>query len=203
MRVSWWIFLPASQKLSRSHLHSYRSWSSCWTQSFSVTVSANFNWGKIYDIFSPLCLHIFPPRPCNKLFFFHRRCTGGKYSFPLCQCFPPVSMFFPLAMLYGIYFTFLPRQLLGYELEEKQCNISPLVQFFPTCDRKTRKKLMEERNFFIFFPISIFFPLGPCCIWFPFSDNYGIEVHENDDFYPWLNCTVHCSACKLQWFCYE
>jgi hypothetical protein len=39
--------------------------------------------------------------------------------------FPPVSMFFPLAMLYGIYFTFLPRQLFGYELEEKQYNIFP------------------------------------------------------------------------------
>jgi hypothetical protein len=34
-------------------------------------------------------------------------------------------MFFPLVMLYGIYFTFLPRQLLGYELEEKQYNIFP------------------------------------------------------------------------------
>jgi hypothetical protein len=32
---------------------------------------------------------------------------------------------FPLVMLYGIYFTFLPRQLLGYELEEKQYNIFP------------------------------------------------------------------------------
>ncbi len=44
------------------------------------------------------------------------RCTGGKYSW---------SMFFPMAMLYGIYFTFLLRQLLGYELEEKQYNIFP------------------------------------------------------------------------------
>jgi hypothetical protein len=34
-------------------------------------------------------------------------------------------MFFSLAMLHGIYFTFLPRQLLGYELEEKKYNISP------------------------------------------------------------------------------
>jgi hypothetical protein len=39
-----------------------------------------------------------------------------------------LSMFFPLVMLYGIYFTFLPRQFLGYELEEKQytvksCNV--------------------------------------------------------------------------------
>jgi hypothetical protein len=34
-------------------------------------------------------------------------------------------MFSPLAMLYGIYFTFLPRQLFGYELEEKRYNIFP------------------------------------------------------------------------------
>jgi hypothetical protein len=50
------------------------------------------------------------------LFYFRGRCTGGKYS---------LSMFFPLAMLYGIYFTFPLRQLLGYELEEKQYNILP------------------------------------------------------------------------------
>jgi hypothetical protein len=36
-------------------------------------------------------------------------------------------MFFSLAMLYGIYFTFLARQLFGYELEEKQYNIFPSV----------------------------------------------------------------------------
>jgi hypothetical protein len=50
------------------------------------------------------------------LFYFRGRCTGGKYS---------LSMFFPLAMLYGIYFTFLLRQHLGYELEEKPYNIFP------------------------------------------------------------------------------
>ncbi len=44
---------------------------------------------------------------------------------PCVYVFPHVSMFFPLAMLHGIYFTFLPRQLLGYELEEKQYNIFP------------------------------------------------------------------------------
>ena len=59
------------------------------------------------------------------------------------------------------------------------------------------KKLMGERKV-VFFPISIFFPHGPCCIWFPFSDSYGTEVHENDDIYPWLN--VHSSACKFNDF---
>jgi hypothetical protein len=98
-------------------------------------------------------------------------------------------MFFPLAMQYGIYFTFLPRQLLGYELEEKQYNIFPPGPvFFLLVTEKLVKKLMGERKM-VFFPISIFFPLGSCCIWFPSSDSYGIEVHENDDFYPWLKCT--------------
>ncbi len=69
---------------------------------------------------------------------------------------------------------------------------SPLVQFFSYLWQKNLlKKLMGERKM-VFFPISIFFPLGPCCIWFPFSDSYGIEVHENDEFYPWLKCTFFC-----------
>ena len=55
--------------------------------------------------------------------------------------------------------------------------------FFLTCDRKT-----------------LFFPHGPCCIWFPFSDSYGTEVHKNDDIYPWLKCTIHSSACKFNDF---
>jgi hypothetical protein len=40
---------------------------------FFVTVSGYFNWGKIYDIFSP-CVFIFPP---------------------VSSFFPPVSLFFP------------------------------------------------------------------------------------------------------------
>jgi hypothetical protein len=95
-------------------------------------------------------------------------------------------MFFPLAMLYGIYFTFLPRQLLGYELEEKHYNIFPPGPvFFLLVTEKLVKKLMGERKM-VFFPISIYFPHGPCCTWFPFSDSYSTEVHENDDIYPWL-----------------
>jgi hypothetical protein len=75
-------------------------------------------------------------------------------------------MFFPLAMLYGIYFTFLPRQLLGYELEEKQYNIFPPGPvFFLLVTEKLVKNLMGERKMVYFSHISIFFPLGPCCIW--------------------------------------
>ncbi len=52
-------------------------------------------------------------------------------------------MFFPLVMLYGIYFTFLPRQFLGYELEEKQYNIFPPGPvFFLLVTEKLVKKLM-------------------------------------------------------------
>jgi hypothetical protein len=54
-----------------------------------------------------------------------------------------LSMFFPLVMLYGIYFTFLPRQFLGYELEEKQYNIFPPGPvFFLLVTEKLVKKLM-------------------------------------------------------------
>jgi hypothetical protein len=35
-------------------------------------------------------------------------------------------------------------------------------------------ELMGERKM-VFFSISLFFHLGPCCIWFPFSDSYGIR----------------------------
>ncbi len=75
--------------------------------------------------------------------------TGGKYS---------LSMFFPLAMLYGIYFTFLPRQLLGYELEEKQYNIFPPGPvFFLLVTEKLVKKLIGERKM-VFFPHFNIFP---------------------------------------------
>jgi hypothetical protein len=63
--------------------------------------------------------------------------------------------------------------------------------FFLLVTEKLVKKFMGERKM-VFFPISIFFPHGPCCIWFPFSDSYGTEVHENDDIYPWLKCTFFC-----------
>jgi hypothetical protein len=97
-------------------------------------------------------------------------------------------MFFPLAMLYGIYFTFL----LGYELKEKQYNIFPPGPVFSLLvTEKLVKKLMGERKM-VFFSHFHIFPLGLCCIWFPFSDSYGIEVHENDEFYPWLKCTFFC-----------
>jgi hypothetical protein len=45
----------------------------------------------------------------------------GKTFFPSVSMFSPCVYVFPLAMLYGIYFTFL----LGYELKEKQYNIFP------------------------------------------------------------------------------
>ncbi len=109
-------------------------------------------------------------------------------------------MFFPLAMLYGIYFTFLTRQLLGYELEEKHYNIfppGPVFFLLLLVTEKLVKNLMEERKMVYFLHISIFFPLGPCCIWFPFLDSYGIEVHENDDFYPWLKCTFFCMQTSM------
>ncbi len=71
---------------------------------FFVIVSAYFNRGKIYDIFSPcafiflLCLY-FSPRPCNNCSTF----TGGvrrEIFFPSVSMFFPCIYVFPLAMLY-------------------------------------------------------------------------------------------------------
>jgi hypothetical protein len=60
-------------------------------------------------------------------------------------------MFFPLAMLYGIYFTFLPRQLLGYELEEKQYTIFPPGPvFFLLVTEKLVTKLMGKEKWYFF-----------------------------------------------------
>jgi hypothetical protein len=61
---------------------------------------------------------------------------------------------------------------------------------------KLVKKLLGKRKM-VFFPTSIFFPHGPICIWFPFSDSYGTEVHENDDIYPWLKCSQGCDLYLL------
>jgi hypothetical protein len=69
------------------------------------------------------------------------------------------AIFFPLVMLYGIYFTFLPRQFLGYELEEKQYNIFPPGPvFFLLVTEKLVKKLMGERKRY-FFPFPYFSPM--------------------------------------------
>jgi len=66
---------------------------------FFVILSAYFTRGK-YMIFFPLRLYI-----SSCVFIFHldhviivllsQAVYRGKYFFPLCQCFPPVSMFFP------------------------------------------------------------------------------------------------------------
>jgi hypothetical protein len=135
----------------------------------------------MYDIFSPcvfICFLLGHVINCSTF-------TGGvlgenilslcvKVS-PLCLCFPP----------------FLPRQLLGYELEEKRYNILPPGPVFPTCDRKTCKKLMGERKM-VFLSHFHIFPPWTMLYLVPFSESYGIEVHENDDFYPWLTCTFFC-----------
>jgi hypothetical protein len=56
-----------------------------------------------------------------------------------------------------VYFTFLPRQLLGYELEEKQYNIFPP---FLLVTEKLVKKLMGERKMVgIFFPFPYISPM--------------------------------------------
>ncbi len=84
-----------------------------------------FQLGENIWYFFPLYLYFFPPRPCNNCSTF----TGGVLGenilslcvnvFPLCLCFPP-----------GHAFTFLPRQLLGYEMRRNNIIFSPWSGLF-------------------------------------------------------------------------
>ncbi len=107
-------------------------------------------------------------------------------------------MFFPLAILYGIYFTFLPRQLLGYELEEKQYyTFPPGPVFFPTCDRKTCKKINGGKNS-IFFPFPYFSPMDHAVFGSPSHTVKVLRCMKMMIFTLGLN--VHSSACKFNDF---
>jgi hypothetical protein len=105
---------------------------------------------------------------------------------------------FPLVMLYGIYFTFLPRQFLGYELEEKQYNIFPPGPvFFLLVTEKLVEKLMGERKM-VFFPISIFFPMDHAVFGSPSQTVTVLRCMKMMIFTLGLN--VHSSACKFNDF---
>ncbi len=122
-----------------------------------------FNWGKIYDIFSP-CLYFSPCvfifSPCVFIFSLlgHAiNCStfaGGVLGENiLCLCFSP----WPCCMVFIC--PFLPRQLLGYELEEKQYNIFPPGPvFFLLVTEKLIKQLMGERKMVFFSHFHIFPP---------------------------------------------
>ncbi len=118
--------------------------------------STKIQLGKNIWYFFPLCLYFFPL--C--LYFFPlghaincSTLTGGVLGENILSLCVNV---YPLAMLYGIYFAFL----LGYELKEKQYNISPLVQFFSYL---WQKNLLEKMNGGkkngIFSPFPYFSPL--------------------------------------------
>ena len=115
------------------------------------------------------------------MFYFRGRCTGGKYS---------LSMFSPWSCCMVFILPFFLDSFLDMSLRRNNIIFSPLVQFFPTCDRKTCRKINGGKKNGIFSHFHIF-PHGPCCLWFPFSDSYVTEVHEND-IYPWLKCTFFC-----------
>ena len=109
----------------------------------------------------------------------------GKIFF--CLCFSPWSC----CMVFIL--PFFLDSFLDMSLRRNNIIFSPLVQFFsPFMTEKLVKLGGKKNGIFSYFHIC---PHGPCCIWFPFSDSYGTEVHENDDIYPWLN--VHSSACIL------
>jgi hypothetical protein len=131
---------------------------SCCTQSFFVTESAYFSWGRICDIFFP-CIVIFSLRGHALLSL---AVYWGKIFF---SC---VSMFFPCVSVFppGHAFTFLPRQLLVYELEENNIILPPWSSFIPTCDRKHVKNLIGERKWYIF-PYFHNFPPWTMLYWVP------------------------------------
>ncbi len=72
--------------------------------------------------------------------------------FPLCLCFSP----WPCCMVFTLP-SFLDS-FLDMSLRRNNIIFSPLVQFFPSCDRKTFKKLMGERKNGIFPHFHIFPP---------------------------------------------
>ncbi len=115
-----------------------------------------------------------------------RACTGGKYS---------LSMFFPLAMLYSIYFTFLPRQLLGYELEEKQYNIFPPGPVFFLL---VTEKITGGKKNGIFFPFPYFSPMDHAVFGSPSQTVTVLRCMKMMIFNLGLN--VHSSTCKLNDF---
>ena len=104
---------------------------------------------------------------------------------------------FPLVMLYGIYFTFLPRQLLGYELEEKQYNIFPPGPvFFPIYDRKTCKTWGKEKWYF--FPFPYISPINHAVFGSTAQTVTVLRCMKMMIFTLGLN--VHSSACKFNDF---
>ncbi len=141
------------------------------------------------SLFFPLCLYFSPCVFIFSLLGHAINCStfaGGVLGENiLCLCFSP----WPCCMVFIL--PFFLDSFSDMSLRRNNIIFSPLVQFFfLLVTEKIVKKLMGERKM-VFFPISIYFPHRPCCIWFPFSDSYRTEVHEND-IYPWLKCTFFC-----------
>jgi len=101
-------------------------------------------------------------------------------------------------MLYGIYFSFLPRQLLGNELEEKQYNIFPPgPAFFLLVTEKLVKKLMGEKNG-IFSPFPYFSPMVHAVFGSP-SQTVTVRRCMKMMIFT-LGLNLHSSACKFNDF---
>jgi hypothetical protein len=142
-----------------------------------------FQLGENIGYFFPLCLYLLGYAINCSTF------TGGVLGEIF---FPSVSMFFPIAMLYGIHFTFL----LGYEFKEKQYNIfPPSPVFFLLVTEKFVKKLMGERKM-VFFPFPYFSPLDHAVFGSPSKTVTVLRCMKMMSFTLGLN--VHSSACKLQ-----
>jgi hypothetical protein len=106
-------------------------------------------------------------------------------------------------MLFGIYFTFLPRQLLGYELGEKQYNIFPPgpVSFLLVTEKQTCKKITGGKKNVIFSSFPYFSPLDFAVFGSTSQTVTVLRCMKMMIFTLGLN--VHSSAYKLQLFCYE
>ena len=111
------------------------------------------NWGKIYYIFSP-SVFIFSPLGHAIIFllsqtvYWGENIARGKSNHIFHA---EHNLFLWQYLSWG--------QLLGYELDEKQYNIFPPGPvFFPTCDRKTCKKINGGKKNGIFSHFHIFPP---------------------------------------------
>ncbi len=134
-------------------------------------------------IFSP-CVFIFSLLAMQLIFLLSRAVYWRKIFF--VYVFPPGH-----AVLYLIFILpFFLDSFLDMSLRRNNIIFSPLVQFFPTCDRKKLvKKINGGKKNGIFSHFHIFPPWTMLYLG-PFSDSYGTKVHEN--VLKWLKCTFFC-----------
>ncbi len=157
------------------------------------------NWGKIYDIFSP-SVFIFPTVslffPPVSSFFHAINCSTFAGSVLgeniLCLCFSPC----PCYMVFIL--PFFLDSFLDMSLRRNNIIFSPWSSFFPTCDRKTCKKINGGKKNGIFFPFPYFSPMDHAVFGSPSQTVTVLRCMKMMIFTLGLN--VHSSACKFNDF---